>query len=81
MLSTKSSLYAKLAAVGALVAETFTGGPRTRLGFEPIAAEKAVHHDPQSGRSAYRGHPGTKAFQRAAKKARNVRRHRAALRG
>ena len=81
MLSTKSSLYAKLALMGAIVAETFTGGPTSRLSFPPIPAERAAHHDPQSGRSAYRGRPGTKAFQRAAKKARNVRRHRAALRG
>lgn len=34
-------------------------------------------HDPQSGRYAYRGRPGTKAFQRAAQKRRNVIRHRA----
>lgn len=81
MLSTKTSLYAKLAAVGALVANTFTGGSRgDPLNF-PLPVQAAAHRDPQSGRHAYRGRPGTKAFQRAAKKARNVRRHRAALRG
>lgn len=79
MLSTKTSLYAKLAAMGALVADTFTAGPR---GWAvPTVRPEVAARDPQSGRSAYRGRPGTKAFQRAAKKARNVRRHRAALRG
>lgn len=34
-------------------------------------------HDPQSGRYAYKGNPGTKAHQRAAAKRRNVIRHRA----
>ena len=33
-------------------------------------------HDPQSGRYAYRGKPGTKAFQRAASKRRRVIAHR-----
>lgn len=81
MLSTKTSLYAKFASIGALFADTFTGGSRgSPLNF-PLPAEAAAHRDPQSGRTAYRGRLGTKAFQRAAKKARNVRRHRAALRG
>lgn len=39
--------------------------------------QRGQTHDPQMGRYAYRGNPGTKAFQRTAAKRRRVLAHKA----
>lgn len=74
--STKQSMWARAAAFAMSLAAGSQELAKAQTEFNA-----AMMRDPQSGRHAYRGRPGTKAFQRAAKKARNVRRFRAANRG
>lgn len=79
--SSKASIWSRLAAAAAAMAAAAMAAGTKELTLAQAEANAAMMRDPQSGRHAYRGRPGTKAFQRAAKKARNVRRFRAANRG
>lgn len=47
----------------------------------PYTAPTITTHDPRSGRYLHKQSRGNRAVQRAAVKARNVKRHRAACRG
>jgi hypothetical protein len=62
----------------AAMAAAFSGaavshGKPMPIGAEAVPADVVAgrSHDPQSGRYAYRGNPGTRAYQRAAQKRRN----------